>query len=69
VRLLLLLSNRDAFPQTLNLELLASGAAVDILDVVCGCLEVASSIIALGDEDVVLGTILKRLVDRDRGTL
>ncbi|KAI6751602.1 hypothetical protein HG531_006298 [Fusarium graminearum] len=53
--------NLDTFPQTLNLELLASGAAVDILDIVCVCLKVAGSIVALGDEDVVLGTILKRV--------
>jgi hypothetical protein len=30
---------------------------------------VAGGIVALGDEDVVLGTILKRLVDGNRGTL
>lgn len=29
----------------------------------------AGGIVALGDEDVVLGTILKRLVDGNRGTL
>ena len=69
MRLLLLLGNLDTFPQTLNLELLAGGAAVDVLDVVGGSLEVAGGIVALGDEDVVLGTILKRLVDGNRGTL
>ena len=69
MRLLLLLGDLDTFPQALNLELLTSGAAVDILDVVGGCLEVAGSIVALGDEDVVLGAVLKRLVDGDRGSL
>lgn len=42
---------------------------VDVLDVVGGGLEVAGGIVALGDEDVVLGAILKRLVDGNRGTL
>jgi hypothetical protein len=66
---LLLLSNLDTFPQTLNLELLASGAAVDVLDIISGGLEVAGGIVALGNEDVVLGTILKRLVDGNRWAL
>ena len=68
-RFLLLLSNLDTFPQTLNLELLTSGPAVDVLDIVSGGLEVAGSIVALGDEDVVLGAVLKGLVNRDRRTL
>jgi hypothetical protein len=63
---LLLLSNLDTFPQTLNLELLASGAAVDVLDIISGGLKVASGIVALGDEDVVLGSILEGLVDGNR---
>jgi hypothetical protein len=29
----------------------------------------AGGVVALGDEDVVLGTILERLVDGNRGTL
>lgn len=66
---LLLLSNLDTFPQTLNLELLASGAAVDVLDIISGGLEVAGSIVALGDEDVVFGSILERLINGNRGAL
>jgi hypothetical protein len=69
LRFLLLLGNLDTFPQTLNLKLLTGGASVDVLDVVGGGLEVAGGIVALGDEDVVLGTILKRLVDGNGGTL
>ena len=42
---------------------------VDVPDVVGGGLKVAAGVVALGDEDVVLGTILKRLVDGNRGTL
>ena len=59
----------DAIPQTLDLELLAGGAAVDVLDVVGGSLEVAGGIVALGDEDVVLGAVLEGLGDGDGSTL
>lgn len=65
----LLFRDVDALPQTLNLELLAGGAAVNVLDVVRRCLKVAGSIVALGDEDVVLGAVLEGLVDGDGGTL
>ncbi len=43
--------------------------AIDILDIICGGLEVAGCIVALGDEDVVVHTALKWLVQRDWGTL
>ncbi len=43
--------------------------AINILDIICGGLEVAGCIIALGDEDVVVHTALKWLVQRDWGTL
>lgn len=59
----LLVRDVDALPQTLNLELLASGTAVNVLDVIRRCLKVAGGIVALGDEDVVLGAILDGLVE------
>ena len=65
----LLFRDVDALPQTLNLELLAGGAAVNVLDVVRRCLKVAGGIVALGDEDVVLGAVLKGLEDGDRRSL
>jgi hypothetical protein len=43
--------------------------AVDVPDVVCGGLEVAGGIVALGDEDVVVDTALQRLVEGNRGAL
>lgn len=52
-------------PQTLNDKLLTRGATVNILDIICCGLEVASGVVALGDEDVVVGAILKRLIKRD----
>ena len=66
---LLLLGNLDTLPQSLHDKLLAGAAAVDILDIICGRLEVASGIIALGDEDVVLGAIINGCVKRDRSAL
>lgn len=66
---LLFISDLDTFSQTLNLELLASGTAVDVLDIISGCLEVAGGIVALRDEKVVLGSILERLVNGNRSAL
>jgi hypothetical protein len=55
---LLLASHLDTLPQALNHQLLTSTAAVDVPDVVgCG-LKVAARVVALGDEDVVLGAVL-----------
>ena len=65
----MLIRNIDALPQPFDLELLARGAAVDVLDVVgCG-LEVAGGVVALGDEDVVFGAVVDRLVHRGRFAL
>jgi hypothetical protein len=52
----LVLSDVDTLPQALDLELLARGAVVDVLDVVGGRLEVAGGVVASGEEDVVLVT-------------
>ena len=61
----LLLSNLEAVPKALDNQLLAGTAAVDISHVVGGALKVAAGIVALGDEEVVLGAILNGLVERD----
>src|SRR3569833_4201371 len=61
--------NLDALPQALDDELLAHAPAEDVLDVVSRGLEVAGGGVALGDEDVVLGAVLDRLVEGDGGTL
>jgi len=65
----LLIRHIDTIPQAIHLQLLTGGASVDILDVVGGGLEVAGGVVALGDEEVVLGAICDRLVDGDRSTL
>jgi hypothetical protein len=66
---ILLFGNADTLSQTLNLELLASAAAINVLDIVGRCLKVTSSVIALGDEDVVILAIFKGFVDGDRRAL
>ena len=65
---LLLLGNLE-IPQTFNLELLASGATVDVLDIVGGGLKVAGGVVALGEEDIVSAAVAGRLVNGNRGTL
>jgi len=65
----LLVGDGEAVPETLDLELLAGAAAVDVLDIVGRRLEVAGGVVALGDEDVVLGAVLERLGDGDRRAL
>lgn len=65
----LFLSHLNALTQAFNLKLLASAAAVDVLHIIGGGLEVRCGIVALGDEHVVLGTVVKRLVDGDRRAL
>lgn len=65
----LFLRHLETLAQALNLELLARGTLVDILHIVGGGLKVRSGVVALGDEDVVLAAVLKRLVQRDGGTL
>jgi hypothetical protein len=62
---LLILGDLDAVPQALNLELLAGRATVNVLDVVGGGLEVAGGVVALGDEDIVIGAVRVGLVDGD----
>ena len=58
-----------SFSETLNNEFVALCPTVDILDIIrCG-LKVTGCIVALGDEDVVVHTALKWLVQRDWGTL
>lgn len=65
----LLFSYLDAFPQTLDHELLAGRAAIDVPDIHRSRLEVAAGVIALGDEDVVLGAVLERLIQGNWRTL
>lgn len=65
----MLVCHVDALTQTLHLKLFTRATAVDILDIICGGLEVASSIVALGDEDVVFRTSAGGLIYRNRGTL
>jgi hypothetical protein len=48
---------------------MALGPTVDILDVICCGLEVAGCVVTFGDEDVVIHTALKRLVQWNWGTL
>lgn len=65
----LLFGDLDVIPQALEHKLLASAAAVDILDVISGGLEVAGGVVALGDEDVVGGTVVDGLGDGNGGAL
>lgn len=58
-----------SLPQAFNNELMALSPTVDILDVICRGLEVAGCVVTFGDEDVVIHTALKRLVQWNRGTL
>ena len=44
---------------------MALSPAVDILDIVCSSLEVASGVVTLGDEDVVVHATLQWLVEWD----
>lgn len=69
LRPLLLGRHLEALPQALHLQLLAGAAAVDVLHIVGGGLKVRRGVVALGDEEVVLGAILQRLVDGDWGAL
>jgi hypothetical protein len=66
---LLLICYIDTLTQTLHLKLLTRATAVDILDIICGGLEVAGSVVALRDEDVVFRTSAGGLVDRNGRTL
>jgi hypothetical protein len=44
--------------QALNNQILTFSPAIDILDIICSSLEMAGSIVALGDEDVIIDTAL-----------
>jgi hypothetical protein len=44
---------------------MAFSSAIDVLDIISSCLKVTGSIVALGNEDVVVDTTLKRLIKRD----
>lgn len=65
----MLIGDSDTLSQTLDLELFAGAAEVNVLDVVGRSLEVARGVVALRDEEVVLLAILERLVDGDGGAL
>jgi len=59
------LSKLDTLPQTLDLQLLTHGPPVNISHIIRRGLEMARGIIALGDEDAVLGAIAGGLVQGD----
>jgi hypothetical protein len=61
----LLGSHLDTLPQTLHHQLLAGKTAINVPDVVRGGLEMAAGVVALGNEDVVLGAVLDGLVQGD----
>jgi len=47
-----------AFSETLNNKVVSLYPSINILNVICGGLEMASSIVALWDEDIVIDTTL-----------
>jgi hypothetical protein len=55
--------------QALDNEFMTFCPTVDILDIICGGLKVAGCVVALGDEDIVVHTALKWLIQWDWGTL
>ncbi len=57
------------FSQALNNKLMALCPTVDILDIVRCRLKVAGCIVTLGDEDVIVHSALKWLVQWNRGPL
>jgi hypothetical protein len=59
----------SSLPQTFNDEFVALGSAIDILDIICGGLEMAGGIVALGDKNVVIDSAFQRLIKRNRGAL
>jgi hypothetical protein len=65
LKTLLLFAGNLELSQTLNNQLLAGAAAVDIPHVVGRALEVGAGVVALGDEDVVLGAVCEGLVEGD----
>lgn len=65
----LLIRHLDALSQTLNHKVLARTAAVNIPDILGCALKVTGCVVALGHEDVVLGAVIVRLVERNRRSL
>ena len=66
----LLLANQvRALTQALNHKLMTLCPEIDVLDVVGGSLEVASGVVTLGDEDVVVNAALEWLIQWDWGSL
>lgn len=65
----LLISSNLQVPESLNLQLLAGRAAVNVLNVVGSCLEVAGGVVALGNKNTAAGAVLDRGVQRNRGSL
>ena len=57
--LVLIVTNQvRPLPQTLNDEVMSLGTAVDVPDIIGSGLEMAGSVVALGDEDVVIDSAL-----------
>lgn len=65
----LLFRNLDTLSQTLNLEFVTRAPAVDVLDIISRGLEVAGCIVAPRHKYLVLGAVIKRLVQRNRWSL
>jgi len=55
--------------QAFNNKLVTLCPTVNVLNIICGRLKVTGRIVALGDEDVVVHTALKWLVQRNWRTL
>lgn len=65
----MLIGDGNTLSQALNLEFLAGTAPVNVLDVIGRGLKVAGGVVALGDEQIVLLSIVEGLVHGDGGTL
>lgn len=64
----LLLSNLDTLPKTLHLKLLTRTPAVNVLDIISCGLKVTGGIVTPGHKDLVLGAVIRRLVQGNRGS-
>ncbi len=67
--LLILLPHQISLSQPLDHKLFPLSPTVDILYIICGRLEMAGCIVALGDEDVIFLSTCQGLVERDWWTL
>lgn len=66
----LLLTNQvSTFPQSFNNQVMALSPTINISNIVRGSLEMTRGVITLGNENVVIETALKWLVQRDRWSL